>query len=157
MDGRKALNSTSFRVKKAHFQMKQIQIILPLQQRVIMENPFSKAAGSQEPFISHSCEWPGIQILMSSLKKLGLHCEMAFSARVIKNITVPGRQKGGNCHYLSLDFIHVADWWIAFLKNKLHSRTNICWAQEADSYHQLTKILGRVSKKVPGPFLVPKR
>lgn len=68
MDGRKVLNSISFRVKKAHFQMKQIQIILPLQQRVIMENPFSKAAGSQEPFISHSCVWPGIQILMPSLK-----------------------------------------------------------------------------------------
>lgn len=157
MDGRKALNSTLFTVKKVHFQMKQIQIILPLQQRVIMENPFSKAAGSQEPFISHSCEWLGIKILMPSLKKLGLHCEMVFSARVIKNITVPGRQKGGNCHYLSLDFIHMADWWIAFLKNKLHSRTNVCWAQEADSYHQLTKILGRGSKKVPGPFPVPKR
>lgn len=35
--------------------------------------------------------------------RLGLHCEMAFSARVIKNITVPGRQRGGNCHYLRLD------------------------------------------------------
>lgn len=138
--------------------MKHIQIILPLQQRVIMENPFSKAAGSQEPFISHSCVWPGIQILMPSLKnRLGLHCEMAFSARVIKNITVPGRQRGGNCHYLRLDFIHVADWWIASLKYKLHLRTNVCWAQEADSYHQLTKILGRGSKIVPGPFVVPKR
>lgn len=88
--------------------------------------------------------------------RLGLHCEMAFSARVIKNITVPGRQRGGNCHYLRLDFIHVADWWIAFLKYKLHSRANVCWAQEADSYHQLIKILGRGSKIVPGPFVVPK-
>jgi len=48
--------------------MKQIQIILPLQQRIIIENPFSKAAGSQEPFICHSCRWPGTQNLMPSLK-----------------------------------------------------------------------------------------
>lgn len=59
IDVRKVLNSILLRVKKAHFQMKQTQIILPLQPRAITENPFSKSAGSQEPFISHSCAWPG--------------------------------------------------------------------------------------------------
>lgn len=143
MDGRKVLNSILLREKKAHFQMKQIQIILPLQLRAIIENPFSKAAGSQEPFISHPCAWPGTQILMPSLKTASsvkhLHYEITFSARVIENTTVPGRQRGGNCRYLRLDFINVAGWCTASLNYKPYSRTNICCAEDAASYCQLTK------------------
>lgn len=56
-----------WRVEKAYIQMKQTQIILPLQQRVITENPFPKAAGSQEPFTSHSYMRPGTPLLVPPL------------------------------------------------------------------------------------------
>lgn len=46
MDGKKVLNSILFRVKKAHFQMQQ----MPLQQKVIIENPFLKLQAAK----SHS-------------------------------------------------------------------------------------------------------
>lgn len=87
-----------------------------------------------------------------------LHYEIAFSARVIGNITVPGRQRGGNCHYLRLDFINVADWWIAFLNHKLHSRTNFCCAKDAASYYQLNKCTRKrkqnSARSLSGPYKV---